>query len=694
MGQTGMKYLVLSVVFALSGALSTACGGGDKPPPLGGNTPGASGGSGGSSGHAGSAGKLSEFDAGEDGGGRDGAGGTGTNAGDAGVLAPFVTIVSPDPASDPNVDPIIQSVKGNNIVTMRCDAVPGSGAMGKTVDASAVTLEMLDASGTVVDSKPGGQSQTNKNEFSHDFVFTSLKSGKVSFRCRAHYVGLPQEASATIASLVDNGPTITRIQPLADSAHPLTQPVPVEFAVDPAPLASGDDGAAVTDVELQINGVTVCGGASAPACPIVSGHYTLSVNLADTATFTTPPNGSIPISITGTNRRKIARTDTYHFVVDSTGPVINITLPVASDIIGGSTLLQFTIDDPGSGVAINTLSVTLNKDVHPYMMNGLWSITGNAYTFKLDATTVTDATFQVTVIIDVQDIAGNESKKQVSYYIDTSPPIVDLDPPPLQEVKLVNNQYVCSLPFDPLGDVPANDWTNPSQAIKDVTFLRVLAWDQANQTLDINSPVLTHFRGVDQGSVTIYVQGDVSKGVLVKNAKNGTVCDEVDKTLPILTTYPIPPSGSSDFEPSQVSPIPGYCVAGTENLPPYLCPAQPDLLRVIQHEQSGGNVEPVIYSLAPSKGECNSQIQLASLPGVSRSGWVCLAARAVDGVGNVGVSAPLRLCLANPNDPLPDCAKPMSSTPPSCTNDCVAPAHFFFDPNNPPTHRSHIRLPQ
>jgi hypothetical protein len=122
-------------------------------------------------------------------------------------------------------------------------------------------------------------------------------------------------------------------------------------------------------------------------------------------------------------------------------------------------------------------------------------------------------------------------------------------------------------------------------------------------------------------------------------------------------------------------------VSGTETAePPKICPNLPDLTRVIQHEQSSGDPEPVIYALIQANGACDaSQLQFRSMPGVTKNGWLCLAVRAEDGAHNVGVSAPMRLCLWDTAlGGQPDCANPdLSVQPPSCTRGCTPPPHFM-----------------
>jgi hypothetical protein len=57
---------------------------------------------------------------------------------------------------------------------------------------------------------------------------------------------------------------------------------------------------------------------------------------------------------------------------------------------------------------------------------------------------------------------------------------------------------------------------------------------------------------------------------------------------------------------------------------------------------------------------------------IKGEGWGCLAVRAVDNVGNVGVSPAIRICF-NRNDGGPE---PCADPPPSCMDDCTPPPSF------------------
>jgi hypothetical protein len=248
-------------------------------------------------------------------------------------------------------------------------------------------------------------------------------------------------------------------------------------------------------------------------------------------------------------------------------------------------------------------------------------------------------------------------------------------------VKTFSQEDRCSVPFDPLGRV-ANDL----QVIQRFTTIRALAWDYTNGSPDQQT---THFAGIEPDSVKLYVQGKPEDGLLTDEDGDG-VCDDVDTALPIKDLHAVDPTGSSAYV--QTTAISGVCVSSDDTaLPTPLCGGESDLTRVIQHEQTGGPAEPVVYAIPTEDGECNSSdLQVSTMPGVTKNGWVCLAARAVDRAANVGISAPLRICLSDPSlGASPPCAT-SSTLPPTCTRKCNPPSHFL--PNKPA--KPYIYVPQ
>jgi hypothetical protein len=95
--------------------------------------------------------------------------------------------------------------------------------------------------------------------------------------------------------------------------------------------------------------------------------------------------------------------------------------------------------------------------------------------------------------------------------------------------------------------------------------------------------------------------------------------------------------------------------------PPKLCPLT-EMFRVVPARVIGGMV-PAVYALAPTNdiaGECEGGTWGL---GFAKPGWLCLAARAEDTIGNIGISAPLRVCLDDGSHPA--C---LVADMPTCTN--------------------------
>jgi hypothetical protein len=97
------------------------------------------------------------------------------------------------------------------------------------------------------------------------------------------------------------------------------------------------------------------------------------------------------------------------------------------------------------------------------------------------------------------------------------------------------------------------------------------------------------------------------------------------------------------------------------------------MTRVLDHSMP--EQQAVIFGDKVSPGLTCTGISYEILPVVQREGWVCLAARAMDKLGNIGVSRPLRVCLDDgiSGNGVPNCS---TTPPPSCMGDCTAPRKF------------------
>ena len=106
-------------------------------------------------------------------------------------------------------------------------------------------------------------------------------------------------------------------------------------------------------------------------------------------------------------------------------------------------------------------------------------------------------------------------------------------------------------------------------------------------------------------------------------------------------------------------------------------------MTVVVRQGTGGQIknEAAIYATDVIDGgeTCTgNQVDIVNIGQVE--GWVCLAVEATDSVGNVGISAPVPVCLDDETaSSQPDCAKgaigPISTAlPPSCTDGCTPPS--------------------
>jgi hypothetical protein len=682
LGQSGMRYTLLIGFLGWGGAYLAGCSSDDNSPRGLPTFPAAGGRKG--TGGKGSAGLESDAgDAGPgDGGGSGGTDGGGAGNTDAGKdpFAPIVKIISPDAVSDPNTGTVIINdgvkIVGNQIpVTCTVDRGNGDAGFG----AATVQLEMFDATHKSVGMFPGMGTTPPTDVYSASFSFTNVDNGPISFQCSVMY-GAGKVAKATLSTFVDHGPKIT-LAPFATKAIP-PHNLPLDFTVAADPLSPGDMKA---DVDPKSIAIEVLGH------PIevttddlvmgVAGHYALTVHLDDTKTFQTPPSGSVPIVIRATNGRGATQVNQSNIVVDGDGPQITILSPKDDDIIPGQQQLSFTVTDAGSGVDPATVSVTTRGVTSAFdSMNPLWTQQGTMYTFLLDNSSI-KALDQIIVNIAASDLAQNTTHQDsLTLYIDTSPPVVDLDPPLIQEASNASPS-LCSNPFDVVGDHSVNDSTPTKTTFIGSTgyfTTRVLAWDEANGLP--NAP-LRRYRGVAQDSVVLYVQADTGAGLLKDTTKDG-ICDEIDTsvTLPVVKMKPMQPAGNASHEKTAVE-IDGVCTSGTDTtLADALCGKTSDLTRVIEHERRGGIVEPVIYGTVDSlAAECDEN-QVSPYALSIPNGWVCLAARAEDGTGNVGISPPLRFCLNDPrNGKAPPCAVSSTALPSCVVDGCTPPKHFRED---------------
>jgi hypothetical protein len=601
-----------------------------------------------------------------------------------------VVVTAPTGAADPNVDEVII----DETVTMTCTVSPL--AAGVTVNASTVTLEVLDAEGKPaigMDKKPfsfPGVPTGKPNEYSAQFNLASIPTGAVGFRCSAMSTDKAAAGSNTVSTFIDHGPTIAVITPESGSAHPLEGVLPVEFTVTPMRLTDADDGAAVTAVTLQVAGVDIKDTALMED-PKNPGTYRAQIDFTDPKLFPEPPTEHTSVHIEATNARapkKATAIDDFPIVVDGKGPTLTFTKPGDNAAVHGETVIAFTAVDSGAGLDVDTLQLEVQGigiETYDAKLTDKWTrATSDTFTYRFDTGLLTGVTSQITVKVRAQDTAGNLTEGvTLLLYRDDLAPSIDLDPGAARVKDF--NSLVCSSSFDPLGSA-LNDGATTSDAF---ALFRAVVYDRANSAS--GQPFL-YISGTNQKSVALYVQPDTTQPFLIDT--NGDLrCDALARDdFKLQTLKPVKKSGNPDYSkdyaatPAVTSGPGAECTLrdpGTSAKP--LCTLGSDMTIVVQHDVQPRETEPVVYAMGGiqepectgSKWELHSATVDQQGKPLSKDGWLCLAVKASDNLGNSDVSRPLRICFDDPLvDGIPACAGANPPPAPSCTTDCTAPPPF------------------
>jgi hypothetical protein len=603
-------------------------------------------------------------------------GGSNGGAAPASVYAPVVEIISPETDDEPTASNVLTSGK----VEVTCSATRSPEATSLPVDPGSVEIVAMDADGEIIDELAG--SPTGDDEYVAELTLPAdLENGVVTIRCSASdEADDPNEGSATAEYFFDNGPAITLVSPSDESAHPAASPVGIEFRAEALPVTDDDPEAAVAEVMLLLEGIEIELDEDEP------GVFTASVDFLDASLFPELPSGSINVVIRATNERGIERTATSSFVLDGAGPIITMVSPRTQAIVDEETTLEFTVEDPLSGVDEDSVFVVISGESYQFDPTGDWVRDGDTFYFTFDATTIDEAIWQVNINVQAEDVVGNFSEGESHIlYLDYEPPIVSLDPPNVRELKTAPDPDQCSASFDPVGAWAEND----GDVVGGNPRLRAIVWDKTNESPDGNT---RHYAQVEPSSVRLYLQPDIATGVIEDTDGDG-VCDEIiDRDeLTFQDLSGLTPTGSSansdgDFDevpavtlyedPLPADAQPPICEdTGFSTSPKGLCGENSEMTRVIKHTMVASPAERVIYVVGKqlSSVDCTGeQWEITSSMTGGVEGWMCLAVRAADTVGNIGVSRPLRLCVDIPGiDGTPSC---LAEDMPSCRlDDCALP---------------------
>jgi hypothetical protein len=651
------------------GLFASACSGGDDDDTPSGIGTGNTGNTANRTGKGGSGGGFGDGGMGE--------GNTG-GMGETDALAPVVEVVSPVAETDPNGTGVL--VDDELDVVCRATRSPEKGS----ADVAAVVVDMLDAEGKVVDTVAASDDGSGEHTYAARVITAKVPdNGVIGFRCTAADDSTPpRTASATITTFIDHGPSVEFSNPdREDQPIALGHPLKIVFTVKEQPVArSGDDGAAVGDVSMTVRDVPF-------DLDEKNGEYSATIHLDDAELFPNAPEGSVPIIVQAGNRRMpVASVNevTRHVIVDGAGPVVTITDPKGESVRGGKVTLTFTAVDEESGVDPDSIKVTLNDVPYRYSVSSDdWTQDGDTYTFNFDTTQIEGSVVQATIAVTATDKVGNASKDEaIVLYLDNQPPLVDLDPPPVRE--WVKGSEQCSLAFDPVGPYAANDLATVLRLQK----FRALVWDRTN-TGDGQTDF--YYSGTNLDSAIIRLQPNVDQGLLIDTDGDG-YCDDLlnedDATppaaLPYQPLHAVTPKGSSwissaaDDALASEFPMPSFCKYATDHAKPPegLCPPtnNDDMTRVISWDVD--ETVPAIFGVGSLSPACTGTDW--EIGPVVKEGWICVAGRAEDNTGNVGISRPLRLCYDDKKGDPPSCLDQDADPPPSCrVNNCKLPPTFY-----------------
>ncbi len=354
---------------------------------------------------------------------------------------------------------------------------------------------------------------------------------------------------------------------------------------------------------------------------------------------------------------------------DGMPPTFTLIDPTIGEMVAGVITLTVDIDD-ADGVDPDSVIATIAGTHTIEMTSG----GGRRWTGTFDTVPLAGLVFP-TIVVRAADDAGNMGQLGFEIVLDNEAPIASLDPPHVREAEMTADGLACSRSFDPVGDDAADDL----QRILQLTAFRARVQDVGNTGTMTTSVFVPNAR---VASVELYVLDDTTKPLVVDTDGNGS-CDDIN---PKITPTSVPSSASDaavvDLTPLAASGNPYYpasmsgdpftgsnasCGVGDDaQAPAQLC-AFADATRI---PEVPAYHLPMIYTIPPAEEPACMGYGFDALASNITDGWACVAIRAVDTLGNVRVSAPIRVCVDSNDDSSAPCGT--LATPPTCTGTYVA----------------------
>jgi hypothetical protein len=587
--------------------------------------------------------------------------------------APVVEFLAPAAAKDSNKDTLITT----RTVEVQCQVTRSEHADSHAVDQSTVRIEAHFLANpdrpdkvTVITSAVDAKED---NVYAAEFNLAVVPNGAIEFACSANDTGAPAiQGHATMQTLVDLGPKVEILSPEEGETRALKTPVQVKFRIAAALVDEDDKEDKPKNVTLMVSGQKTAFEEDKKD----RGTYTATINFDDTTIFPMAPSTAQIVVTAASSRTPDAptREAVTNIVLDSEPPSITVQSPKTGALVRGEVVLSVKIVDP-AGIKPNSVIATINNGLHVIED---WKVVGNVYSARFDTLAFGKNLTQLTTVIKASDNVGNlaENRGELSHilYLDNLPPRLSLDPPAVRDSFERSNKTYCSTRFDPLGD----DATSEGQTVSVSSLYRVMIIDESNYSDNAND---RHLALVDNKTTVLFAQGDPSIPLLIDTNDDG-ICDEIAATDVQRVLKPLTPRGTAYYPPAdqvmftgpeQAAPFSCNPDSNTEE-PPSLCVGGTLLSRVISMPVGSQN-QPVIYASGETlnSGPVACEGETWELIPSLGEGWACLAARAEDTLGNVGVSPPLHVCFDSTlNGPNPCNPADM----PTCVDNCTPPDNF------------------
>jgi hypothetical protein len=471
--------------------------------------------------------------------------------------------------------------------------------------------------------------------------------------------GKPYSDSLTIEVFVDPG---------AMAPTALLAGMPVTWPIPPNPTNNGT---------YDVYRATVWFGpppapANAQAFPPLSGPQLLDVKESSSTT---------PITTS-----EVQRT----FVIDTTGPTITATTPPPGVVVGGVLKISATVMDDSGVLDSSVVAIIGDDQGNPVFNLQLEPQGGGVYSTLFDTANLTQCKprpstalciVYPTVSFRATDSVGNETSLGYEFGVDNIPPLSDLDPPLMRQMRLTAFGYECSKLFDPLSvNRDLGDMPNDGCMVPQVFDLRARISDQGNRA---NGLKITPVAGIDPDNTNVYVLADTNQPLVVDTDGDG-YCDAINPLL-APTTGPltqsdqvlkirlagVPQAGSADFYANDYDAadlaVPSNCIKGSDLAPPKV------LCTIDGFEQPtiviGYPDVPEIWSVEPiDSARCVGNQFDTMANNVHDGQWICMAVGSADLAGSMGVSTPMRVYVKY-DEAGGFCATPPSNAgpPPTCT---------------------------